>query len=146
MESARRVSPRAWGLALAVLALALDQASKYFVAQGFEAGSLHGGALMPFLDLALRFNRGVSFSLLTQDGALGAALLTSFSLGVVAVLAIWLWRVKTLMSGAGLGLIIAERASGRGSEGHPAHRPGWHTGWHASPRPPAVRHQAGFGP
>ena len=40
-------------------------------------GALHGGPLTPFLDLALRFNRGVSFSLLRQDSALGAALLTA---------------------------------------------------------------------
>lgn len=106
MESARRVSPRAWGLALAALALALDQASKYFVVRGFETGALHGGPLMPLLDLALRFNHGISFSLLRQDGALGTALLTSFSLGVVAALAIWLWRAKTRITGAGLGLII----------------------------------------
>lgn len=100
------MSPRGWGLALAVLALALDQASKDFVARGFESDALHAGALMPFLDLALRFNRGVSFSLLPQNGALGAALLTSFSLGVVAVLAIWLWRARTPLTGAGLGLVI----------------------------------------
>ncbi|MDE3174869.1 MAG: signal peptidase II [Pseudomonadota bacterium] len=106
VESARGVSARGLGLALAALALALDQASKYAITHGFEAGAMHAGALAPFLDLALRFNRGVSFSLLPQDGALGAALLTSFSLGVVAVLTIWLWRVKSRMTGAGLGLII----------------------------------------
>src|SRR5947209_5321780 len=81
MARARLVTPRALGLALAALALAFDQAAKYAIARGFAAGTIHGGALAPFLDLALRFNRGVSFSLLKQDGATGAALLTSFSLG-----------------------------------------------------------------
>jgi lipoprotein signal peptidase len=100
------VTARLVGLALAAAALGLDQLSKWAVTQGFESGTLHGGPILPFLDLALRFNRGVSFSLLTQDGALGAELLTSFSLGVVLVLAIWLWRVKSSLTAAGLGLII----------------------------------------
>ena len=106
MESARGVTPRTLGALAAVGAIALDQLSKYFVTHGFADGSLHAGALAPFLDLALRYNRGVSFSLLTQNGALGAALLTAFSLVVSAFLAAWLWRAKTRLTGVGLGLII----------------------------------------
>ena len=100
------MSPQKLGAALAALALALDQASKYYVARGFAAGALHGGALAPFVDLALRYNRGVSFSLLRQDGALGQALLTGFSLAVVAGLCVWLSRTRTPLTGAGLGLVI----------------------------------------
>ena len=106
MARAPGLRARGAGLALAAAALTLDQFSKYYVTQGFEAGTLHGQPLLPFLDLALRFNRGVSFSLLTQNGPLGAELLTAFSLGVVMVLAIWLWRTPSLFTGAGLGLII----------------------------------------
>ena len=106
MARAQGVSARLLGFGLAALALALDQLSKLVITRGFEAGWLHGGALAPFLDLALRYNRGVSFSLLSQDGALGAALLTSFSLGVALVLAIWLWRAPSRLTAAGLGLII----------------------------------------
>jgi signal peptidase II len=97
---------RGLGLALAALALALDQASKLYVARGFASGALHGGPLMPFVDLALRYNRGVSFSLLRQNDALGAALLTGFALAVVAFLCVWLWRAKSALTGVGLGLII----------------------------------------
>jgi len=106
MESAHRVSPRWLGAILAVLALALDQASKLYVSHGFASGDLHGGPLTPFIDLALRHNRGVSFSLLKQDGTLGETLLTSFSFAVVAFLCVWLNRTKTQLTGAGLGLII----------------------------------------
>ncbi len=106
MARAPALSARGIGFALAVLALALDQASKFFITRGFAAGTIHGGPLTPFLDLALRYNRGVSFSMLSQDGALGATLLTSFSLGVSVVLAIWLWRAPSRLTGAGLGLII----------------------------------------
>ena len=103
---ARSFGVRGLGLALAALALALDQASKVYVAHGFAAGTLQGGPLAPFVDLALRYNRGVSFSLLRQNDALGAALLTGFSLVVVAFLCVWLRRTKTALTGAGLGLII----------------------------------------
>jgi signal peptidase II len=106
MARAFTLSNRGLGFTLAVLALALDQLSKYLIAHGFESGTLHGGSLLPFLDLALRYNRGVSFSMLSQDGTLGATLLTSFSLGVAVVLAIWLWRTPSKLTAAGLGLII----------------------------------------
>jgi signal peptidase II len=106
VESAGGVKPFNLGLVLAALALALDQASKFYVARGFASGVLHGGALAPFVDLALRYNRGVSFSLLRQDGVLGEALLTGFSLAVVIFLFVWLSRAKSQRTGAGLGLII----------------------------------------
>ena len=106
MESAFGVKPFKLGLILAALAFVLDQASKFYVARGFAAGALHGGALAPFVDLALRYNRGVSFSLLRQDGTMGEALLTAFSLAVVVFLCVWLSRTKTQLTAAGLGLII----------------------------------------
>ena len=100
------MKPREIGLALALVALALDQATKLWVRRAFDSGTLEGGPLAPFLDLALRYNRGVSFSLFRQEGPLGAALLTAFSLTVVAALGVWMWRARTLPAGAGLGLIV----------------------------------------
>ena len=97
---------RALGLLLAGLALALDQASKLYVTHGFQAGTLEAGPLAPFVDLALQANRGISFSLLRQNGALGVALLTGFALAVVAFLGVWLWRARSRLTAAGLGLII----------------------------------------
>ena len=107
MESAVcvSVSVRRLGLSAAALALALDQASKIFIVQGFENGSLAGRPLAPFLDLALRYNRGISFSLLSQDSPIGAALLTAFSLAVVTFLMVWMWRSKAPLTSVGLGLI-----------------------------------------
>lgn len=106
MESAAGVKPRNLGLALALIVLLLDQASKIAVTRAFDSGALDGGPLLPGLDLALRFNRGVSFSLLRQDSALGAALLTAFSITVVGLLAVWLWRAKSRLVAAGIGLIV----------------------------------------
>ena len=106
MESRASLNARALGLALALLALALDQASKLWITRAFASGALEGGPLTPFLDLALRYNRGVSFSLFRQDGPLGAALLTAFSVTVVGFLAAWMWRARAQAVAAGLGLII----------------------------------------
>ena len=106
MESARRVRPRAWAAIAALAALALDQISKFLVTRGFADDTLHAGQLAPFLDLALRYNRGVSFSLMRQDTALGAALLTAFSLGVVLWLVTWAWRARSTLTGVGIGLIV----------------------------------------
>jgi len=100
------VKPRNLGLALALIVLLLDQASKIAISHAFESGQLQGGPLLPMLDLALRYNRGVSFSLLKQDSPLGAALLTAFSVTVVAFLSVWLWRVKSRLTAAGIGLIV----------------------------------------
>ena len=88
------MKPRNLGLALALIVLLLDQASKIAISHAFESGQLQGGPLLPLLDLALRFNRGVSFSLLRQDTPLGAALLTAFALVVVGFLGVWMWRAK----------------------------------------------------
>ena len=106
MERANSVKPRYFGLALGLLVLALDQAAKIAVVRGFESGTLQGGPLLPILDLALRYNPGVSFSLLRQDSPLGAALLTAFSLTVVAGLSVWMWRARSAWIGVGVGLII----------------------------------------
>ena len=97
---------RALGLILAALALALDQASKLYVMRAFAEGTLENGPFLPFIDLSLQANRGISFSLFRQNGALGVALLTAFALAVVAFLAVWLWRARSRLTSAGLGLII----------------------------------------
>lgn len=106
MARAQPVKPRDLGLALALVVLALDQASKIGVTRAFASGALEGGPLLPVVDLALRFNRGVSFSLFRQDSALGAALLTAFSVTAVVFLSVWLWRVKSRMVAIAIGLII----------------------------------------
>jgi len=100
------VNPRILGIVLALIVLILDQASKNFVVNGFNVDQWQGGPLAPFLDYALRFNRGISFSLLTQDSFTGVSLLTAFSILVSAFLLAWLWRQKSRLTGAGIGLII----------------------------------------
>ena len=90
------------GLAVALAVFGLDQASKFAVVHGFAVATPLG----PFLDLTLRMNPGISFSFFPQQTLAGIALLLGFTLGATALLAVWLWRAKSSVAGAGLGAII----------------------------------------
>jgi len=98
--------PRAAG-ALAIAAIvALDRATKALVLANFGWTADQPKPLAPFLDLALRWNRGISFSLFAQDSATGRWLLVALTLAVTAVIAFWLLRAQAWLVGLGLGLII----------------------------------------
>jgi signal peptidase II len=56
--------------------------------------------------LTLQRNRGISFSLLASDSALGQAALLSLTLAATGLLAWWLFRSRSALSAAGLGLIV----------------------------------------
>jgi len=92
------------GILAAFTVLALDQTSKIVVVRG-GAGQAPT-ALTPFLDLALHWNAGISFSLFRQDTSLGVWLLLSFTLAATAFLGAWLWRARAPLVGLGLGAII----------------------------------------
>jgi signal peptidase II len=93
------------GLAM-LSVLALDQASKFAVARYFASDGGAPFALTPFLDFALRWNRGISFSLLAQDSVGGRWLLLALTLAVTAALGLWLWRARAPLVGLGLGAVI----------------------------------------
>ena len=91
--------------ALAVVAVvALDRAAKALVLADFDATAAAPRPLTPFLNLALRWNRGISFSLFVQDSAVGRWLLLALTLVITALIAVWLWRARALL--VGLGLIV----------------------------------------
>ncbi len=100
---------RRTGWIIAVLALMLDQASKNLLLYGFDFGRLGPLArivVLPFLDIVMVWNRGVSYGLLQAGGLAGTLLLTAFSLIAVAVLSWWMLRADRISLTAGLGLII----------------------------------------
>ena len=89
-----------------VAVFALDQASKFAILHGFGAPGLPPRYLTPFLDLALNWNRGISFSLLSQDTPEGIWVLLGFTLAATALLGVWLWFARAPLVGLGLGAII----------------------------------------
>jgi signal peptidase II len=96
----------AFGLATAVLACAIDQASKFWLLDVFDLPSRPHVALTPFVDLLLTWNTGISYGLFPQQGPLGQWGLLAFKVAAVAFLWVWLTRAPSRLTAAALGLII----------------------------------------
>lgn len=103
------MTPRDWGLAAAALALVLDQASKLFllyVMHFIEMGAGDAIPVLPFFNLVMVWNPGVSYGLFPAHSALGAAALVTFQLVAVGGLSWWLWGARRNILAVGLGLVI----------------------------------------
>jgi signal peptidase II len=96
----------AFGLAIAVLSLAADQASKLWLLHCFDLASRSPVALTPFIDLALTFNTGISYGLFPQHGTVGQLALLGFKAAAVIFLWVWLTRATSRLTALALGLII----------------------------------------
>ncbi len=99
-------SPFRLGLTVALVVLALDQASKLFLLFGYGLPSRYPLVLTPWLDFTVVWNRGISYGMFQQDGALGRWLLTGFQVAAAVFLLVWLMRVRGRMVALGLGLIL----------------------------------------
>ena len=106
------------GLALAVLVLAADQASKQWVLHGLDL-PLRGDVpvLPPLLDFAMVWNHGVTFGLMQAGHGAGQAILAAVAVAVVGGLLVWLRRAETQTTALALGAIaggalgnVADRA------------------------------------
>ena len=93
------------GFGLAMVTVALDQLSKWWVVNLImkppavvEVG--------PFFNLVLGYNRGVSFGMFGSDSELGRWLLTALAILIIFALIIWLFRIEKLRLACALGLII----------------------------------------
>src|SRR5579871_5452599 len=103
------MSPRDLGLACAAGALAFDQGSKLALLYGFhfiEMSSSTHIRVLPFFDLMMTWNPGISYGLLPAHGPVGTALLALFAIAAVAGLGWWLWNAHHRLLAAALGLII----------------------------------------
>jgi signal peptidase II len=104
LQLAGRLTPL--GLAAAIAACAIDQATKLWLIFGFELGRRGDVAIAPFVDLVLTWNTGISYGWFKQEGPLGQWTLTAFKVVAVALLLIWLARATSRLSAISLGLII----------------------------------------
>jgi signal peptidase II len=94
------------GVIAAILVLALDQASKYWLLFVFDIGHRGAVRLTPFFDLVLAWNVGISFGWFQNDGTAAQIGLMVVKAVAVIVLAIWMARSRTLLATLALGLII----------------------------------------
>jgi len=96
-----------WALWAALVTLVLDQASKWWVIGVFNLEEKGRVAVLPFLDLVLVKNTGVSYSLLDMDHAGWQLALAAFA--AAASLALWVWSARSAggaLVATSLGLIV----------------------------------------
>jgi signal peptidase II len=93
------------GIGAALLVLAADQASKWWVLNVLDLPSLGTVAVLPVLNLTMVWNRGVTFGLFNSLGDWGAPALGVGALLVVLVLGVWLTRAERPMVAAAIGAI-----------------------------------------
>ena len=104
-----RLDPRETGLAAAALALAADQGSKLFMLYGAGFARLEPGQnvpVLPFFNLVMVWNPGISYGLFPASSGAGTALLVAVSLAAVAGLGWLLWRSREAGLTIGYGLVI----------------------------------------
>jgi signal peptidase II len=104
-----RLEPREVGLIAAALSLAADQGSKLFMLYGAGFAHMFPGQtipVLPFFNLVMVWNPGISYGLFPASSRLGTAILVMVSLAAVAGLTRWLWRSTSQALTAGFGLVI----------------------------------------
>lgn len=100
------MSPLRAGILAAVVTLVADQASKLWLLNGFELARRGVVKVMPFFDLVLAWNIGISFGWLQNDGQAAQLALMAVKVVAVIALAIWMARSQTRLATVALGLII----------------------------------------
>jgi signal peptidase II len=95
-----------YGLVVALVVAALDQASKVYLLFVYQLGARGTVQVLPFLDFVLTKNTGISYGLFQQSGPLGQWVLLGFKAIAVVLLSLWLWRAGSRLTALSLGLII----------------------------------------
>ncbi len=93
----------ALGLIAAVLVLAADQASKWWVRDVLDLPALGSVALLPVLNFTMVWNRGVTFGMLNSLGEWSGPVLVIGALAVVVLLGVWLRRAERRLVAFALG-------------------------------------------
>lgn len=98
-------SIRRQGLGLAALVIVLDQLSKWWILTDVM-NPPRVIEVLPFANVVLVWNRGVSFGLFNTASDYGPWILSGLAIAISIVLLIWLWRGTERIVGLGIGLIL----------------------------------------
>ena len=93
------------GLVVAVLVLAADQASKWWVLSVLDLERHAPLTLLPVLDLRVVRNHGITFGLLNGSDMVGPIVLAVVAIAVVIGLGIWLSRAERVLVAVAIGAI-----------------------------------------
>jgi lipoprotein signal peptidase len=103
-------APLRQGLVFAGLLLLFDQLSKWWILEVLRLPELRNVPLLALgpvgLDLTMVWNRGVTFGLLSGEGAWNHILLALVALAVAGFLLRWLARAETALVAYALGAVI----------------------------------------
>ncbi|HWI25935.1 MAG TPA: signal peptidase II [Stellaceae bacterium] len=95
------------GLAVALVAAIADQLSKLWILRLFAAHPAQSSfPVTPFFNLALTWNRGMSFGLFNTDSRLNTVVFTTLAAIIVGGLVVWLARVRQNLLALAIGLVI----------------------------------------
>lgn len=93
------------GLSLAAATIVLDQATKWWVVNVLMQPP-RSIEVTSFFDMVMVWNRGVSFGLFNDSGAITRWALPALAILISGTLLVWLWRVSDRLIAIALGLII----------------------------------------
>jgi signal peptidase II len=91
------------GLLIATLVFAADQLSKYWILRVVNLDERYPIQITPFLDLAMAWNKGVSYGLLSTHMQ---GLLVALSVAISIMLVFWLTKTIKPVAAASYGLLI----------------------------------------
>jgi signal peptidase II len=103
------MTPSRAGWIVAAASLAADQLSKNLLLYGWDFRSLGPAAriaVLPFFDMVMVWNPGISYGLFPAGSSVGAIALIVLSLVAVVALSWWLAKAERVILAVGLGLVI----------------------------------------
>lgn len=92
-------------LLVALIVLVLDQATKLSLL-ATDIRLTYPWPVLPFLDLTVVWNKGISYGLFQQHSELGRWVLTAVKLGAAVFLTLWVRKAASRGEAAGIGMII----------------------------------------
>lgn len=93
------------GVLTALAVLVADQASKWWILEVARLPEVRDIAVLPFLNLTMVWNRGVTFGLLAGEGAWNQIILAAVAVVVVVALARWMSRAESRFVAIALGAV-----------------------------------------
>ncbi len=103
------MNTRDYGIIAAAVTLILDQATKLTMLYKFGFATMGPGeavSVLPFFNLVMVWNPGISYGLFPASGPEGTVFLATFQLLAAGALAWWLWLVRSRPLAISLGLVI----------------------------------------
>src|SRR3954451_12905529 len=97
---------RSFGLILALLVFAIDQAAKWVMTYPLQLEFRQSIELTAFYNLTFVKNEVVSLGLLSADSELGRWLLVAMTAAIAIFVALWLWREKRRDDSFALALVL----------------------------------------